>query len=167
MAPQRELVIKLSGLRYKAEGISEQEFHDHASKIHAEKAAKIQLRHGALKVTQLHTPKALSDLYRNQMSWAVQPGWDIDDHDIEVSVYVRSPEDMKKILTDPDFQEIVQGETHIIDNSRGTLRAGWEEVYIEDGKIVENVKDGYGNFDDKIKIATEAPKTTGPSGIVL
>lgn len=53
MAPTRETVLKLTSFRYKKEGITEQEFHDYASKDHAPKAAVIQARHGALKVAQV------------------------------------------------------------------------------------------------------------------
>jgi hypothetical protein len=57
MAPTRETVLKLTSFRYKKEGITEQEFHDYASKDHAPKAAVVQARHGALKVAQVrHGP---------------------------------------------------------------------------------------------------------------
>lgn len=115
---------------------------------------------------KLHTPSEFRDIFRKDMAWMVQPGWDIDDHDVEVSVWVRDIETMKNIIADPDFQAITATETHVIDNSRGTLRAGWEEVYIEDGKIVE-VSDGYGAYEDKIKLATDSKSTTGPSNVLL
>lgn len=101
------------------------------------------------------------------MAWAVQPGWEIDDHDLEVSVWVRDVETMAKIVTDPDFQALTTMETHIIDVLRGTLRAGWEEVYVEDGKIVEVPVGGYGEYEEKIRLATEAKGTTGAKDIVL
>lgn len=53
MAPQKQMVLKLTSFRYKKEGISEKEFHEYASKSHAPKAAIVQARHGAIKVCQV------------------------------------------------------------------------------------------------------------------
>jgi hypothetical protein len=53
MAPKKEVVLKLASMRYKKAGISDEEFHEHASKYHGPKAAAIQARHGALKVSQV------------------------------------------------------------------------------------------------------------------
>jgi hypothetical protein len=53
MAPQKEVVLKLTSMRYRKEGISEEDFHEHASKVHGPKAAIVQARHGAVKVTQV------------------------------------------------------------------------------------------------------------------
>lgn len=74
---------------------------------------------------------------------------------------------MKNILTDPDSQAMTATETHTIDDSRGTLRAGWEEVYVEDGKIVEVPSVGYGEYEDKVRLATEAERTTGAKDVTL
>lgn len=53
MAPEKQMVLKLTSFRYKKEGISEKEFHEYASKSHAPKAAIVQARHGAIKVCQV------------------------------------------------------------------------------------------------------------------
>ncbi|KAF2248962.1 hypothetical protein BU26DRAFT_540414 [Trematosphaeria pertusa] len=141
MAPQKEVVLKLSSMRYLKPGVSEEEFHEYASKHHAPKAALIQARHGALNVTQYHTPTACRQLLQEKLPWAVRPGWKIDDHDITISVWVRSTDDMLKIVMDPDFQALVAEDEMTTDGSKGTISAGWEEMYVEDGKIV-NVEEG-------------------------
>ena len=71
----------------------------------------------------------------------------MDDHDIQVSVWVRNTEDMVAIVMDPDFQALVSDEDKMVDRERATLVAGWEEVYVEDGKIV-NVEDGKISYAD-------------------
>lgn len=53
MAPKKELVLKLSSMRYKKTGVSEERFHEYTSKLHGPQAAVIQARHGALKVAQV------------------------------------------------------------------------------------------------------------------
>jgi hypothetical protein len=53
MAPQKEVVLKLTSMRYKKEGVSEEQFHEHASKFHGPRAALVQARHGAVRVAQV------------------------------------------------------------------------------------------------------------------
>ncbi|PSN67736.1 hypothetical protein BS50DRAFT_675780 [Corynespora cassiicola Philippines] len=165
MAPQKELVLKLTSMRYLKEGVSEEQFHEHASKFHAPKAAEIQTRHGALRVAQYHTPSACRDMFKNKIPWAVRPGWLVDDHDVQISVWIRTADDMMAIVTDPDFQSLIAGDDDIVASDRATVVAGWEEVYVEDGKIV-NVEDGksvYPPFSQCIKVgdASNEVSTTG------
>jgi hypothetical protein len=61
---------------------------------------------------------------------------------------------MQAIVTDPDFQSLIAGDDAIIDVENATVSAGWEEVYIEDGKIV-NIEDGkslYPPFTESVKV---------------
>lgn len=53
MAPQKQLVLKLTSFRYKKEGISWKDFHEYGTRQHAPKAARIQERHGAYKITHV------------------------------------------------------------------------------------------------------------------
>ncbi|KAF2106509.1 hypothetical protein BDV96DRAFT_607380 [Lophiotrema nucula] len=155
MPPQKETVIKLTSARYKKPGVSEQAFHDYGTRVQAPKAAIIQARHGALKVSQYHTPTSFQHLFRTQLPWAVRgPGWSIDDHDIFISVYVRKVDDLVKIVMDPEFQALVAGEDDIVDGMRGTVSAGWEEVYVEDGKIVIVVEweSMYPGFEEAVEV---------------
>ncbi|KAE8325671.1 hypothetical protein BDV39DRAFT_206794 [Aspergillus sergii] len=110
MAPQKQLVLRLTSFRYKKEGIPEKDFHEYGTREHAPKAARIQQRHGAIKVTQ-----------------AVRPNWSIDDYDVSISVYVRSPETLQVIVTDPEFQSLIAGQDDILDQTRTHVTAGWEE----------------------------------------
>ncbi|KAF2453854.1 hypothetical protein BDY21DRAFT_354343 [Lineolata rhizophorae] len=153
MAPKKETVLKLTSMRYRAPGVTEEEFHDFASRKHAPLAAVIQARHGALKAAQYHTPSSARQLMKDKFPFVVRPGFTIDDHDIQISFWVRSTDTMLAILTDPDFQALVTGEDELklADQDRGTLVTGWEEVYVEDGKVV-NVEDGecmYGTYAER------------------
>ena len=58
----------------------------------------------------------------------------MDDHDVQISVWIRNTEDMVAIVMDPDFQALVADEDKMVDSERATLIAGWEEVYVEDGE---------------------------------
>jgi hypothetical protein len=54
MAPHKEVVLKLSSMRYKKPGVSYEAFYEHCSRVHGPKAAVIQARHGALRVAQVN-----------------------------------------------------------------------------------------------------------------
>ncbi|RYN18569.1 hypothetical protein AA0112_g11473 [Alternaria arborescens] len=154
MAPQKEVVLRLASMRYLKAGVSEEDFHEYSTNYHAPKAAIIQARHGALRVSQIHSPTALRNLFKEKLPWVVRPGWKVDDHDISVAVWVRTSEQMQAIVTDPDFQSLIAGDDKIIDVENVTVTAGWEEVYIEDGKIV-NIEDGkslYPPFAECVKV---------------
>ncbi|GAB1196792.1 hypothetical protein APSETT444_006069 [Aspergillus pseudonomiae] len=151
MAPQKQLVLRLTSFRYKKDGISEKDFHEYGTRQHAPNAARIQERHGAIKVThvngkkyllthrsrKIYTPSISKKLITDKIPWAVRPGWSIDDHDVSISVYVPDPETLQAIVTDPEFQSLIAGEDEILDQTRAHVTAGWEEVFIENGKIVD------------------------------
>ena len=52
MAPTKETVLKITSMRYRAKGVSEEEFHEYSTKEHAPKAAIVQARHNVVKVAQ-------------------------------------------------------------------------------------------------------------------
>lgn len=65
------------------------------------------------------------------------------------------------IVMDPDFQALVAADDEVTDSERATVVAGWEEVYIEDGKIV-NVENGeslYPPFGECIKVGDASKRT--------
>ncbi|KAL4892448.1 hypothetical protein BDV59DRAFT_202586 [Aspergillus ambiguus] len=137
MAPQKQLVLKLTSFWYKKDGISWKDFHEYGTREHAPKAVRIQERHGAYKITHVYTPPITKILITEKIPWALRPGWSIDDHDIAVSVYVPDPETLQAIITDPEFQGLVAGEDHILGQERATVTAGREEVFVDEGKIVD------------------------------
>lgn len=111
----------------------------------------------------------MRNLIEEKLPWALRPGFQIDDHDCTINVWVRRPEDMIAIVTDPDFQALISGDDEVIDNSKATIAAGWEEVYVEDGKVV-NLEHGesiYPSFAECEKFATEGKRTTAPADLTF
>ncbi|KAH6682103.1 hypothetical protein B0J14DRAFT_695558 [Halenospora varia] len=51
-------------------------------------------------------------------------------------VWVRTTNDMAAIFTDPDFQALVVGDIPE-SQDKAHVTCGWEEVFLEDGKIVD------------------------------
>ncbi|KAE8160931.1 hypothetical protein BDV40DRAFT_313403 [Aspergillus tamarii] len=162
MAPQKQLVLRLTSFRYKKEGISEKDLHEYGTRDHAPKAARIQERHGAIKVTHIYTPSITKKLITDKLPWVVRPGWSIDDHDVSISIYVPNPETLQAIITDPEFQSLVAGEDDILDQARARVTAGWEEVFIEDGKIVDMERP---SWEDLTTMGQDSKSTSAPDGI--
>lgn len=59
---------------------------------------------------------------------------------LTLTYYVRSFEDMKAILSDPEYQARGR-ETEVgwIDTSKGQVKVGWETIYLENGEVVNTV----------------------------
>jgi hypothetical protein len=111
---------------------------------------------------QYHTPNSTKKLIIEKVPWAIRPGWEIDDYDIQVSAWVRNTETMQAIVMDPDFQALVAGEDEICDQVRAKITAGWEEVFVEDGKIVDV---DYGTWEERSRVGQDSKLTTAPDDI--
>ncbi|KAJ4293578.1 hypothetical protein N0V90_008861 [Kalmusia sp. IMI 367209] len=157
MAPQKQAVIKFTSRRYKAAGVSDADFHAFATSDHAPKAAPIQARHGILGVAQYHKPAPLRAILTEGPLAAVRPpNWTVDDHDIELVFYLRNPEQIGALMADPDFQELMKAEVHLVDQERANISIGWEEVFVEDGKVVnvDGAKSSYPSWAETVETLT-------------
>jgi hypothetical protein len=82
-------------------------------------------------------------------------------------VWVRTTEDMLAIVMDSDFQTLVAGDEKTSDMTKATITAGWEEVYVEHGKIV-NVEDGesvYPAFAECVTVGSASKPTKAPTNL--
>lgn len=104
-----------------------------------------------------------------KVPWATRPGWVMDDHDIQISVWVRTTEQMFNVIMDPDFQALVGEADAVIDNDKAHVVAGWVEVYVDEGKVVNIDEKGetmYSQpFAEKIKIGWESQVTSVPNNV--
>ncbi|KAF2869714.1 hypothetical protein BDV95DRAFT_608555 [Massariosphaeria phaeospora] len=94
------------------------------------------------------------------------PGQNFLGIDIPISVWLRNTEDMLKIVLDLDFQALVAADDEVSEGDRGTVSAGWEEVYV-DGKI-DNVEDGkrlYPPCSEYINVGDGSKPSTRPADI--
>lgn len=81
---------------------------------------------------------------------------------MSISIYVPNPETLQAIITDPEFQSLVAGEDDILDQARAHVTAGWEEVFIEDGKIVDMERP---SWEDLTTMGQDSKTTSAPDGI--
>ena len=63
--------------------------------------------------------------------------WKLAPFDVTSAYWSDSPEKPKAMLADPDWENIVvAGEKPWIDTERADCQIGWDNVYLEDGKIM-------------------------------
>ena len=93
---------------------------------------------------QYHTPKSTRELAADI---AKQFDWTLADYDGYVEFIVRSVEDLKKAVEDPEYPEkVLPDEQRFMDQSNSVVTVGWEEVYVKDGKVINIDKDGLSVF---------------------
>ncbi|PYH72225.1 EthD domain-containing protein [Aspergillus vadensis CBS 113365] len=152
MEKERQTALRLTAFRYKKEGITEAQLQTYMTQVFGPRAAPIQVRHGVSKVIQVtyqstldvladlgkqqyHTPSSSKKLITEKIPWALGRGWTLDDHDVIISVYVPNAETMAAIVKDPEFQELLSGDSEILQPT-AKVTAGWDEVFVDNGQVV-------------------------------
>lgn len=69
-----------------------------------------------------------------KIPWALGRGWTLDDHDVIISVYVPNAETMAAIVNDPEFQDLLSGDSEILQPT-AKVTAGWDKVFVDDGQV--------------------------------
>lgn len=110
----------------------------------------------------MYTPPITKSLITEKLPWALRPGWKLDDHDVSISMYVPNPETLQAIIADPEFQSLVAGEDHILDQERATVTAGWEEVFLDEGKIVDVERE---SWEALTAMGQDSKKTSAPDDV--
>ncbi|PYH35560.1 EthD domain-containing protein [Aspergillus neoniger CBS 115656] len=156
---ESQKALRLTAFRYKKEGTTEAQLQTYMTQVFGPRAAPIQVRHGVLKVIQVsprpllqhikstldlladlgkqqyHTPSSSKKLITEKIPWALGRGWTLDDHDVIISVYVPNAETMAAIVNDPEFQELLSGDSEILQPT-AKVTAGWDEVFVDNGQVV-------------------------------
>ncbi|KAH7364090.1 EthD domain-containing protein [Rhexocercosporidium sp. MPI-PUGE-AT-0058] len=130
----KERFLKLTIMQRRNPAVAEENFHAHWTRKHAPLASAWLQRNGIIGYTQYHTPKSTRDLAAGV---AKEFGWTVSDYDGNVEFLVRSVEDLKKAVEDPEYPEkVLPDEQRFMDQSNSVVTVGWEEVYVKDGKVV-------------------------------
>ncbi|THY26956.1 hypothetical protein D6D01_04261 [Aureobasidium pullulans] len=142
---------KLTTLVRRRSGITEQEFHKYWSEKHPIVVNDWLVRHGVVKYVQVdafevlmnHYPAELMSLVqyhtpseiRNQCEFGQGPS-QIAEFDGYVELTVPSIEALKRAFDDPFYKSHVAPDEAVFIDAQGTRRTfGYEEVYINDGKV--------------------------------
>ncbi|CUS13586.1 unnamed protein product [Tuber aestivum] len=133
---KKEEVVKFTIQQYRNPAVTEEEFHKYWSEKHAVLASSWLVRHGILKYAQYHATTKTRALVTPM---AASRGWKIADFDGQVEILCRSFEDVLIACADPEYPgKIGRDEKKFIDHSRSVASVGWEEVYVEDGRVVDS-----------------------------
>ncbi|KAH9215403.1 EthD domain-containing protein [Leptodontidium sp. 2 PMI_412] len=133
-------VLKLTIMQRRNPNLTEEEFHAHWTTKHASLASAWLRRNGIIGYTQHHIPKSTRDLAAGV---AKEFGWTLSDYDGHVEFMLRSVEDLKKAVEDPEYPEkVLPDEQRFMDQSNSLVTVGWEEVYVKDGKVVNIDRNG-------------------------
>ncbi|PWY83907.1 hypothetical protein BO94DRAFT_519513 [Aspergillus sclerotioniger CBS 115572] len=133
--PQPQPLLKITVLHYRKPGVSEADFMRWIQEDHIQRAARIIQKHNVVHYTQYLTPSSAQEIFLPDL--AHKPGWKMADFDAVISYYVRSPDDMRALLSDPEWREEVNArEEAWADVHNVVTMVGWETVYIRDGEVV-------------------------------
>ncbi|PRP84420.1 hypothetical protein PROFUN_08100 [Planoprotostelium fungivorum] len=117
--------------------LTEEEYQEHWSKVHAKLAAPWLAPNGILKYIIYHTPSSERDKIKEM---AEKAKWDVLDHDGHVELWIKSLDDVKRAVQDAGYlTDIFPDEHKMLDKSRTQVTIGWQEVKMIDGKIVDQI----------------------------
>ena len=137
-APLAAPLLKFSVQFNRKEGITEEAFTTYMNTVQMPRAAPVIKKHGIVKYSLFLSPSpmraAFGDELVNQLD---KPTWKMTGFDAMTSYWVRSPDDLRALLADPEWEEKVTGpEAEWIDMETVVVLAGFETTYVEDGDIV-------------------------------
>ncbi|RDW76192.1 hypothetical protein BP5796_07013 [Coleophoma crateriformis] len=131
-----EKLLKICVNHYKAAECSHEDFEKFMTTSHVRAAAGIIARHDVVKYAQYLTPPTARAIFAPDVS-TLPPGWSLSPYDAQTQYYVRSADDLRGLLMDPEWHEKVSKvETAYTNVSEVMIMVGWETVYIEDAKVI-------------------------------
>lgn len=88
---------------------------------------------------QYLTPSFLRVAFQEDLQkFRGKEGWKMAVFDATTTYWVKDPETLRNMLSDPEWDAQVQDvEDGWIDKDRASVLVGWETVSVEDGRIIE------------------------------
>ncbi|KIW56107.1 hypothetical protein PV05_04790 [Exophiala xenobiotica] len=134
MATKRRLV-RFTILVKRNPALSEEEFHSYWTTKHVPQVQDWLTRHGIMKYTQYHTPSSVRDQAKSIPGLAQAT---IAEWDGFVELLMPNMSCFDEAQKDPYYSEVVfPDELKFADPANSQIIIGWEEVYVQDGKIVD------------------------------
>ena len=145
--PSDQPLLRVSLFFKRRPDISEKQFNDHWSNIHAPLTKEWLVRHGVVKYTQYHAPPSLHSSTLESFPELKGAGAQPLPYDGVVEIVVRRIEDFANARQDPFYKEhVIADEEKMVDRASARWMVGWEEVKIdverreEDGKMAEKLR---------------------------
>ncbi|KAH8816997.1 hypothetical protein F5884DRAFT_873860 [Xylogone sp. PMI_703] len=130
-----EQLLKFTVQHYRKAGVSEDNFVKWMKEVHVPSAIKLIQKHNIVNYSVFITPTFLQHAFTAEIEQLKKP-WSMANFDAVTSYWVRSPDDMRGLLTDPEWlQSINEPEKEWVAAENVVVLAGFETVYLQDGKI--------------------------------
>ncbi|KAM0707565.1 hypothetical protein Q7P35_004210 [Cladosporium inversicolor] len=131
----RSTLVKVSMFTTRKEGASEADFHRYWKERHSKVVSEWLQRHGVVRYSQYHTPSWSQNKAKENIS--VLPDAAYATFDGVVEMWMLNEKCFQDAIDDPYYAAVVKAdEEGFADASKTKVSFGWEEVYIEDGKIL-------------------------------
>ncbi|KAI1172109.1 hypothetical protein F4777DRAFT_562938 [Nemania sp. FL0916] len=142
--PQLERVAKVTIFHHRRPGLSAEEFYRRMNEEFIPMGLPIINRYKILKFAISHSPAWLRDHAADAVA---AKGWTLSDYDGSFEYWVRDVDEIKKgLMVDPDWAgKVAQFDREVGDQDRALVTVSFEEVYVENEKII-NVVDGRSVF---------------------
>ncbi|KAI0412243.1 hypothetical protein F5X98DRAFT_379989 [Xylaria grammica] len=106
---------------------------------HQPRMAKLVQKHNVARYSLYLTPSFLRGAFQQDLQkFRGKEGWKMADFDVTTTYWVKDPDHLRNMLSDPEWDAQVQDlEEGWIGQDRAAVQVGWETVYVEDGQIIE------------------------------
>lgn len=139
--PQKQRLLRVTLLAYRNPNLTEEQFHHHWTNIHAPKVSAHLAKFGILSYKQYHCPSSLRTSFTTALPSLGKTAESSADYDGFVELLMPSLDCYEKALQDEYYKNVVgPDDQYFADMERSKIMIGWEEVYVQDGKVVNLVQ---------------------------
>lgn len=158
-SPQKPL-LKFSVMHYKKEGVSDEAFKKWFEEEQIPQSITMFKKYNIARysmvllptiakafrspvtniLTKYLTPSILREKFDQELKERRNTNWKMADFSAVTSYWVHDPDDLRNVLASPEWAEKIAGpETDWVNMESAVVLAGFETVYLEDGKIINTV----------------------------
>ncbi|KAI1401840.1 hypothetical protein F4819DRAFT_456887 [Hypoxylon fuscum] len=138
-SPQKPL-LKFSVMHYKKEGVSDEAFKKWFEEEQIPQSITMFKKYNIARYSMYLTPSILREKFDQELKERRNTNWKMADFSAVTSYWVHDPDDLRNVLASPEWAEKIAGpETDWVNMESAVVLAGFETVYLEDGKIINTV----------------------------
>ncbi|OTA81102.1 hypothetical protein M434DRAFT_401490 [Hypoxylon sp. CO27-5] len=138
-SPQKPL-LKFSVMHYKKERVSDEAFKKWYEEEQVPRCITIFKKYNIVKYSMYLTPTVLREAFDQELKERRNSNWKMGDFSAVSSYWVHDADDLRNVLSSSDWAEKIAGpETDWVNMGSAVVLAGFETVYLDDGKIINTV----------------------------
>ncbi|KAI1197673.1 hypothetical protein F5X97DRAFT_301669 [Nemania serpens] len=132
-------LLKFTVQHYKNPNVSDEAFMKWYQEEHRPRMIRLVHKHKVDRYALYLTPSFLRVAFQEDLQkFRGKEGWKMAVFDATTTYWVKDPETLRNMLSDPEWDAQVQDvEDGWIDKDRASVLVGWETVSVEDGRIIE------------------------------